>query len=246
MLATFCLRLACGLAGALILLSPKQVHPRFYRVQFWTVLGLTGAAAALLAPSAGLGLWVALAAALLASVAGSLSWSLEGAPGGRTLIGVTVLALVAALGLAEPSTPGVDRAWLIVGDLTSAALLGTATTAMLMGHSYLVAPGMAIAPLLRLLAALFAVTALRMAVAGVGLWSWTAEHPSATLDETVLWLPVRWGLGFVAPLVLAWMAREAAKIRSTQSATGILYVVVVFCFLGELTSLLMSRPGQTL
>jgi hypothetical protein len=40
------------------------------------------------------------------------------------------------------------------------------------------------------------------------------------------------------------MAWESAKIRSTQSATGILYVVVIFCFLGELSSqLLLATPA---
>jgi hypothetical protein len=62
-----------------------------------------------------------------------------------------------------------------------------------------------------------------------------------------MWLPLRWGLGFLGPLVLAWMAWQAAKIRSTQSATGILYVVVIFCFLGEMTSqLLLSTTGYAL
>jgi hypothetical protein len=60
----------------------------------------------------------------------------------------------------------------------------------------------------------------------------------------VLWLPLRWGLGFVGPLVLAWMAWRTVRIRSTQSATGILYVAVIFCFLGELTGqLLWSNTG---
>jgi len=58
---------------------------------------------------------------------------------------------------------------------------------------------------------------------------------------------VRWGLGFVAPLVLGVMAWQTARIRSTQSATGLLYVVVIFCFLGELTGqLLLSTTGYTL
>jgi hypothetical protein len=61
-----------------------------------------------------------------------------------------------------------------------------------------------------------------------------------------LWLPLRWGLGFAAPLGLTWMAWQTARIRSTQSATGILYVVVVFCFLGELTALLLRDGGLTL
>jgi hypothetical protein len=54
-------------------------------------------------------------------------------------------------------------------------------------------------------------------------------------------------MGFVGPLGLGWMAWRCARIRSTQSASGILYVVVVFCFLGELTSLLLrGDPGVTL
>jgi hypothetical protein len=61
-----------------------------------------------------------------------------------------------------------------------------------------------------------------------------------------LWLPVRWLVGFLAPLGLVWMAWQAARIRSTQSATGILYVVVIFCFLGELTGLLLRDGGVTL
>jgi hypothetical protein len=40
------------------------------------------------------------------------------------------------------------------------------------------------------------------------------------------------------------MAWQTARIRSTQSATGILYVAVIFCFLGELTGqLLWSSTG---
>jgi hypothetical protein len=54
-------------------------------------------------------------------------------------------------------------------------------------------------------------------------------------------------LGLIAPLVLGWMAWEAARIRSTQSATGILYVVVIVSFLGELTSqLLVEKTGFTI
>ncbi len=135
-----------------------------------------------------------------------------------------------------PPHPG----WVLAGDATAAALLGTATTAMLLGHSYLIAPAMSIAPLVRLLAALAVATLLRAAVAAAGLWSWTETHSLTNLnDVTVLWLPVRWGLGLVGPLVLAWLAWQTARIRSTQSATGILYVVVIFCFLGELTAQLL-------
>jgi len=145
MLATFCLRLACGLAAALLLLSPTQVAPRFYRTQFLTVLGLTAAAAVLLYPSAGIGLGLVLAASMVLAFVGSFVWSLEGAPAGRSVIGLTTLTLAAALGLVQSAlAPAAAFGWPFLDQLTSAALLGTATSAMLMGHSYLIAPAMSI------------------------------------------------------------------------------------------------------
>ena len=57
----------------------------------------------------------------------------------------------------------------------------------------------------------------------------------------MLLLPVRWLVGVGAPLVFGGMAYSAARIRSTQSATGILYVVVVCGFLGELLGLVLTR-----
>jgi hypothetical protein len=262
MLALFCLRLALGLMAALLLLNPAQLNPRFYRTHFLTALALAAAALALLWEKP----WplrATLAGSLVLAFLGSASWSVEGHPGGRTLIAMTVLALAGALWLAErqgtrPLAPALEAQaglWLAADDATSAALLGVATTAMLLGHSYLIAPSMSLAPLRRLLLALFVVLLLRAAVAGTALWFWTAGRSPANLTVApgfnpgiaVLWLPLRWGLGFVLPAVLGGMARHTIRLRNTQSATGILYIVVVFCFLGELTSqLLLNETGYCL
>src|SRR5208337_1411242 len=184
MLATFCLRLSFGLAGALLLLSTAQVAPRFYRTQFLTILGLI-TAAAIMGSNLDTAVTVILVAALFLAFLGSVSWSLEGAPGGRALVVLTMLALAAARVFWVMEWPrGAPDAnavfvcaqplplevfWVLADDLTAAALLGTATSAMLMGHSYLVAPAMSITPLMRLLAALFLATLLRMAMAGAAL-----------------------------------------------------------------------------
>jgi hypothetical protein len=245
MLPIFCLRLACGLIGSLVLLSPKQVNPRFYRTQFLTVLGLTALGLVFVRDLPGIEqgwLWFAVVGALVGAFLGSLSWTLNNAPAGRALIGITLLLLIAVLALAVDSgeSPSGEGS-LLANQLTSAALLGAATTAMLMGHSYLIAPSMSLTPLLRLCGAIFVATLLRGAVCGMALWSWTREHSLTTLDEVTLLLPLRWGLGFVLPLVLGAMAWQTARIRSTQSATGILYVVVIFCFLGELISQVLMR-----
>jgi hypothetical protein len=247
MLVTFCLRLACGLIGSLLILSPRQIHPRFFRVQFLTALGLVLTAALFMQETALFWLWIALGGSMAVCLLGTLSWSLEGAPAGRLLIPLTTFSLGAALSLAaQNSTTTVALLWLLAMEWSSAALLGAATTAMLMGHSYLIAPGMSLTPLLRLVALLLLATVVRAALAGVGLWFWTQEHSLGRLDDVTILLPVRWGLGFVAPLVLGVLAWQTARIRSTQSATGILYVVVIFCFLGELVSQLlvgMTRGG---
>ena len=127
----------------------------------------------------------------------------------------------------------------IVDDFAAAGLLGSAISAMLMGHSYLIAPAMSMVPLKRLLACLSVALAVRIVLAGFGLW-WTRFVSTGTLDqETILLLSARWLLGLLVPIVLVWMSWETARIRSTQSATGILYVVTVVVFLGELLSLLL-------
>src|SRR6516165_616513 len=105
MLATFCLRLSLGLAACLLLLSPAQVAPRFYRVQFLTVLGLVAVAGVFLFQSATAGLLAILAAAMVLAFLGSLVWTLEGAPLGRTAIVLTVLVLIAILALKDFDLP---------------------------------------------------------------------------------------------------------------------------------------------
>jgi hypothetical protein len=242
MLTAFCLRLACGMLACLLLLPPRVIPPGFFRTHFLTALGVTCAATVFTwtAPS-----WPLIAVLLIANVlafAGSIAWSLQGAPGGRSLIVLTTLALAAALGVRSAAGVHGLSAEALAGDVTSAAVLGTAMTAMLTGHSYLIAPGMSLVPLFRLLFALGLAVVLRMVVEGFALWHWTLGHSFVNLDnDALLWLPVRWGVGLVGPLVLGALAWQTARIRSTQSATGILYVVVICCFLGELTSLVLHE-----
>jgi hypothetical protein len=285
MVAVFCLRLAAGMLGCLLLLTPDvgpavpaaratRVGFRFYRTHFLTALGLACVAVVFLHETAPAGLLALLIAGMVLAVAGSVAWALEGAPGGRALIVLTTGTLAAALVWQEvhaspaagwspgfsrsgaedrlkaelqPPVAGAPLAARLAGDLTSAALLGSALTAMLLGHSYLISPSLSIRPLMRLLAALALAVVARAAADGYALVRWTAEHSLGSLNtEETLWLPVRWLVGFVAPLALTWMAWQAARIRSTQSATGILYVVVIFCFLGELMGLLLRQGTTTL
>jgi hypothetical protein len=249
MLALFALRLAAGMIACLLLLPTTIINPRFFRTHFLTALALTGLAFVCVRPSAAWPLLTLLGAAMLLAFVGSMVWGLQGAPGGRVFMVLTVATLMG--GLAWLETAATEASLVLpalLGDLTSAALLGSALTAMLLGHSYLIAPTMSLTPLLRLLAALALATLARLVVDSYALGAWTAGHSFVSLKESdaVVWLPLRWLLGFLAPLGLDWMAWQTARIRSTQSATGILYVVVIFCFLGELTSQLLRGTGMTL
>ena len=44
----------------------------------------------------------------------------------------------------------------------------------------------------------------------------------------------RWGMGFLAAGIATYMTWKTAQIRSTQSATGILYITMIFVLFGEL------------
>ena len=248
MAATFCLRLACGVIIVLPILPAAQVPPRFYRVQFLLALALLAVAAFFLFGVAGPAFWIVWSAAAACCFAGSVIWHLDKGPGGRSIcwLGPPILLAVLILG-GIALNDGEPSAGRIADDIASATVLGSATTAMLMGHSYLIAPAMSIAPLLRLLIALGASLAVRVGLAFLGLWLWNASRSGPLESDIWLWLPTRWLLGLVGPLALGWMAWETARIRSTQSATGILYVVVIVCYLGELTSqLLVEKTGMLL
>ncbi len=232
MFETFALRLATGLVMALVVLPSKEVHPRFYRIQWLILLALLGAAGVFVWESASEWFWLPFGLSCGLGVLGFWCWAVEELRYARGLIlAFAVAALTATLMAQTGLSP------YVVADLASAALLGLATTAMLMGHWYLISPTMSMTPLLRLTKLLFPALIVRGLTLGLEL-----SRPSAlgALDQTSwLWLLLRCGAGLVGPAILGWMAMESARIRSTQSATGILYVVVIFVFIGELTDQLL-------
>ena len=120
-------------------------------------------------------------------------------------------------------------------------------TAMLLGHHYLTAPAMSIEPLKRFVRCMGFGLAARTGLAALGLWIWLRGGAGPSSTASPLFIAVRWGMGLAGPAVATYMTHETVRIRSTQSATGILYVVVIVSFLGELTSqLLVEKTGCVL
>jgi hypothetical protein len=150
------------------------------------------------------------------------------------------VALVAG-GMAAADEAGTLVAALTVASFfTSAALLGGASTAMILGHWYLVIPSMEVSLLQSIVKFHIGSTALRiLVVAGVVWWALVAaelpgpgfERYIFSIDGVFFWQRILFGL--LGPVVLAYMTWETAKIRSTQSATGILYVDFFTVIVGE-------------
>jgi hypothetical protein len=129
-----------------------------------------------------------------------------------------------------------------LSSVSSGLLLGMTTAAMLLGHWYLNAPGMELAPLRQLIAAALAAVVAQSLVCGSGLMMELALRADAPL-AWLLFVTLRWSFGLFGVAGLLWMARKTLEIPNTQSATGILYVAVIGVFVGELTAALLSAES---
>jgi hypothetical protein len=242
----FCVRLAAGLACMIVATSIRTVGASFFRTLTLTVLGLSVLALLSgpewLSPGAAL----ALGSAVLAFVAFA-AWTL-----GRPAFGHTAAwLLLASIGgclvwqqVSAPQVPWPDKTLGLTRAASSAVLMGSMVAAMLLGHSYLIAPTMSIEPLQRMVGWLVGAIAVRAAVAGVShIPSLRTAGTSVVGDSSdALWWEMvcaRWLIGIVGPAVIAWMVWQTARIRSTQSATGILYAGVILVFFGELLGQLL-------
>lgn len=139
------------------------------------------------------------------------------------------------------STPAGQRFFVTATDMTSLLLLGAAAAAMILGHFYLVVIDLPIVALRRLTILLIVALMLRAAVVtfallgpvaagledarrvALGLWS---------PDGVFVWMRVLFGIA--GPASLLWFVWKTVEIRSTQSATGILYVQLFLVMSGEL------------
>jgi hypothetical protein len=245
-LAQFIFRMSFGLALGMALTPPRLVTSGYYRNHLYVLLGFNVLATLIaLSLPAQFALWPPLGAAVVSYV-GAVIWLYE-----KPRAGIVALLTVSALSLAgglmgsaatHDATPvGLALNWIDMP--LSGMVLGFTLAAMLLGHWYLNAPGMAISPLNRLVVLTGIALALRAAACG---WGAALQWQSAGFPETVqiMLLAVRWLFGFVLAGAALVMAFQTLKIPNTQSATGILYVAVIATFLGELVSLMLSSATQ--
>jgi hypothetical protein len=173
-----------------------------------------------------------LAASVLYNRARHFGWRRAQGP-------LLALALVSGAAAIAAGATGRGAPLVIAADVTSVLLLGAAASAMVLGHWYLVVLDLPIAALRRLTVMLGASLVLRAIVVGLvlagGLGYVQARAVAAGMwspDGVFVWMRLLFGI--VGPLSLIWFVWKTVEIRSTQSATGILYVQLFLVLAGEL------------
>jgi len=264
MLTQFAIRLICGLSVVWCVMPRAQVTSGFFRIQMLVTLGLSAlagisaghfmgddAAPTLLSP---LALQVVAGTLGLLSFIGSVAWTLERrSGGGRFGFAIaaisTVTLILNCVSQKSLSTLAGNLYWL--SELATAGVSGAAVGGMLLGHWYLTAPTMSTSPLnrvnvwlgfwagLRLLLAIVAMAMFHAAVFGDG----TSSNSGASSTHLV-WLSLQWLCGMLGPLACSVMVQRIMKYRNTQSATGVLFVGVIFAFLGEMAGALLRNELQ--
>ena len=159
----------------------------------------------------------------------------------RTQQAFAWLAVFIAVKIAADYTPA-DRLVAYASALGIAAMTGVALMDMLLGHAYLTASKMTIAPFARLNAFLAGTLIWRTIVSvGVTLLILHFRPIYMLWGQHGLFILTRWLVGLLVPAVFVYMAHDCIKRRSTQSATGILYVAGVLIFIGEIVALYLVR-----
>jgi protein NrfD len=151
------------------------------------------------------------------------------------------LVAIVAQGIGASSAGVSSQVLTLASFLSSAALLGGACTAMTLGHWYLVIPSMPVSLLQSIVKVHIVSMVVRVAVVTaavvVAIVTWepglgpSFRHYIFSVGGIFFWQRILFGLA--GPALLSYLTWETAKIRSTQSATGILYVDFFTVVVGE-------------
>jgi protein NrfD len=245
----FLTHLGVGIAWTLLLV-PRGAGVKFFRFNAGLAAALLAIGVALRPDPAGLsrtweaGLWLlggaVVALALYWATVGRMLAALRPVLLGTALVTGAAALVMQAIALA-PSADPIGSGITMASFIASAALLGGSCTAMVLGHWYLVLPSMEIGLLQRVVRFHLVSIAVRVACVAAALvlaargiapgGGFDIVRYVSSLAGIFFWQRVLFGLA--GPAVLGWLTWETAKIRSTQSATGILYVDFFTVIVGE-------------
>jgi len=140
--------------------------------------------------------------------------------------------------------------WLFLHELSAPLLLGFTMAAMLLGHWYLVQPKLPIDELKRTTLVWLGILGFRCLTTSWLSYQYLSQfseieiyrHLFSTTEGLFLLMRVLWGLVF--SLTIGWMVWSSVRIRSTQSATGLLYVAVLSVTVGEILHVFLKTAWK--
>ena len=244
----FLTHLGIGIIFTLVLVS-REAGVKFFRFNAGLAASLIAVAFAFrTGGDEGLFARVALVSLVIAEAAILLYWATVG----RALAAVRPLILAVSCGAgfvtliaqalaASGGSTVAAQAMTVASFLSSAAFLGGACTAMILGHWYLVIPSLPVSHLQSIVKVHIISMVIRVAVVAAAVFlaitTWqpglgpSFRHYILSISGIFFWQRVLFGL--LGPALLSYLTWETAKIRSTQSATGILYVDFFTVVVGE-------------
>jgi len=265
MIALFVLKLSAGIALMWWLMPRQEVTDGFFRIQMRLLLGLAVLSALLLTregtwdavptdrvdtpamratdaaePILESTRWwqqrLVIAVAVV-SYAGSVFWALgRRLPGNICIYSLLILTLASLL-LHSLRAPTINTGLQVFSDLSSAAVVGSVLTGMLLGHWYLTTPSMSIRPLFWFAATIAVAGGLRLVASAIAVVVAGLELPGVTHE---IWLGMRWTGSIVVPLLVAALVWRILRYRNTQSATGVLFAGLILVFMAEMSAALLE------
>jgi hypothetical protein len=235
-LSLFPALLASGLSWTLSFTPVDRTNPNFFRTCLLVVLGLSVLAVLTGWASNSMGVTLGLSSGVVLAYCGATAWYLDRRRLGTITVHMLSLILLAQIVIRAIDTGGDFLAVPIAAEVTSAALLGSAMGAMLLGHQFLIAPWMSLAPLQRLIGFIGGSAVVRSATAML-----ETDRVLVSLSGNVFLVIARWLFGIVAPVLLSTLAYRTLRYKNTQAATGILYVATICVFIGEAAAIVLGR-----
>ncbi|RLA63199.1 MAG: hypothetical protein DRQ88_04625 [Epsilonproteobacteria bacterium] len=121
--------------------------------------------------------------------------------------------------------------------ISSALLVGIITFSMTLGHWYLVTPKLSERPLIISTYIIWSVLTFKVLLTILTFYLGFDSYQGDGYSFNILMLLMRVVWGYVIIGILSYFNYRLVKMRSIQSATGVLYVMTFFVFIGELISI---------
>ena len=246
---------ALGTAGSIVAVPYKDIGKYYFKFHTLVALLMVAGAVVLGRPWQALGAGsplarAAAAASMLFALLVLVEYVVVRAAGSdlrkdALLLPVSMGAVAVSLTAFASGGHGTANAALLAAHLiTCAAVLGTSLVAMSTGHWYLSNAKLSFGILVRLCRLFVGALLAKAVVSGFYLATRFEKYRALEeFDQLVILVRVLAGLGF--GLALGFMSLSCAKGRSNQSATGILYVAVVFVLIGETISMFLTLARRT-